>query len=139
MAIVQHSTLRLDIMARFFKILPLLILIIITIACQEGKEAGDLQGQWRITGSDSKYISFSGRVVVFRNLEKGEVFGNFQHVGDSLFIQCYSVEGVPSDTASIEKDFGFKPFTNIRVKIESLDTDNLILSKDRIIWSLYKY
>lgn len=108
-------------------------------ACQEGGEAGDLWGQWRMTGSDSEYLGFSGSVFVFRSLSKGDVYGNFQHTGDSLFMQCYSAKGLPSDTTMVEETFGFKPFDNIRVKIEALDGDILVLSKDSQTWNFYKY
>ena len=108
-------------------------------SCQEGGEAGDLFGQWRQTGSDTNYMSFSGSVALFRTSVEGRVYGNFQHVGDSLFIQCYSAEGLPSDTAIVEESFGFKPFNNIRVKIESLQGDHLVLRKEDKTWSFYLY
>ena len=108
-------------------------------SCQEGREAGDLWGQWRMTGSDSEYICFSGSVVLFKSLTKGSVYGNFQHIDDSLFIQCYSNEKQLSDTTAVEDTFGFKPFNNIRVRIEVLNGDVLILSKNNQIWSFYKY
>ena len=50
-------------MAKYFKILAVsywLLAIGSLTACQEGGDAGDLFGQWRLDGSDSKYISFSG-------------------------------------------------------------------------------
>lgn len=125
-------------MARFCKTIALLAIISFT-ACQEGGDACDLLGQWRMAGSDTKNISFSGSIAMFRNLTEGEVYGNFQHVGDSLFIQCYSINGIPSDTAMIETSYGFKPFNNIRLKIESLDDDNMLLRKDSQTWSFYKY
>jgi len=105
-------------------------------SCQEGRDAGDLLGQWRLT--DTQYISFSGSIVSFRN-GGNEVFGNFQHVGDSLFIQCYSIYGKETDVTMVENEFGFKPFGNIRVKIDALDSDHLLLSKDAKWWSLRKY
>ncbi|MBR1557145.1 MAG: lipocalin-like domain-containing protein [Prevotella sp.] len=108
-------------------------------SCQEGSEAGDLFGQWRMTGSDTQYISFSGSVTLLRNTAEGEVFGNFQHVGDSLFIQCYSIEGEPYDTVIVEDFFGLKPFNNIRLKIENLDNEHLVLNQGDQIWSFYKY
>ena len=125
-------------MARFFKSLFLLSCILLT-ACQEGREAGELFGQWRMAGSDLNYISFSGSITWIRNLKEGEVYGNFQHTGDSLFIQCYSIEGEPKDTAIVEKTFGFKPFRNIRIKIESLTSDQLIVSQKGQTWSFDKY
>ena len=115
------------------------------VACQEGREeAGDLLGQWRQKGSDTNYLSFSGSVALFRDisyadLAKGQIYGNFQHKGDSLLIQCYSVKGLASDTAVVENNFGFKPFNNIRMKIEVLDNDQLVLSKDGQTWSFEKY
>lgn len=96
-------------------------------------------GQWRMTGSDTQYISFSGSVTLLRNTAEGEVFGNFQHVGDSLFIQCYSIEGEPYDTVIVEDFFGLKPFNNIRLKIENLDNEHLVLNQGDQIWSFYKY
>lgn len=117
----------------------LFILAILLLSCQEGGDAGDLLGQWRKTGSDTQYVSFSGSVTVFRNGKGKQVFGNFQHVGDSLFIQCYSVKGEPSDTAFVENDFGFRPFHDIRLKIQTLDSEHLILSKDNKTWSFTYY
>ena len=130
-------------MARFFKAFILCALIGL-VACQEGREAGDLWGQWRLKGSDTNYISFSGSVALFRDisfqdLAKGQIFGNFQHQGDSLFIQCYSVRETASDTAVVENNFGFKPFNNIRLKIETLDSDHLVLSQEGKTWGFDKY
>lgn len=127
-------------MAKYFKIFAFFSLFSLA-SCQEGGEAGDLWGQWRMTGSDSEYVSFSGSVSLFRNTSSGggEVYGNFQHVGDSLFIQCHSIHGILSDTTMVEETFGFKPFENIRVKIETLDGDILVLSKDGRTWNFYKY
>ncbi len=112
------------------------------VSCQEGREAGDLFGQWRLT--ESKYTSFSGSIVSFRSIDNSrakEIFGNFQHVGDSLFIQCYSKkqDEEPDNIDMIENHYGFKPFNNIRVKIDAIDSDRLILSKDGKIWSLKKW
>lgn len=125
-------------MARFFKT-TILLLGILLASCQEGREAGDLWGQWRITGSDTKYVSFSGTFVKFAILKGGEVYGNFQHVDDSLFIKCYSIEATPSDTLLVEGDYGLAPFDNIRLKIETLNDDELILSKGNRIISFNKY
>ena len=127
-------------MAKYFKhILLLTSYFFLLSSCQEGSEAGDLFGQWRQTGSDTNYMSFSGSVVLFRTSVEGRVYGNFQHKGDSLFIQCYSVEGLRSDTVIVEESFGFKPFNNIRVKIEALDNDHLILKNDQHSWTFNKY
>lgn len=125
-------------MARFFKILSLTAIILLT-ACDEGRDAGNLHGQWRMSGSDTKFIGFSGSVTMFRSLTEGEVFGNFQHVGDSLFIQCYSIKEQQTDTTIVEESYGFRPFNNIRLKIESIDDDNLLISKGDRKWSFYKY
>lgn len=127
-------------MAKYFKhILLLTSYFFLLSSCQEGSEAGDLFGQWRQTGSDTNYMSFSGSVALFRTSVEGRVYGNFQHKGDSLFIQCYSVEGLRSDTVIVEESFGFKPFNNIRVKIEALDNDHLILKNDQHSWTFNKY
>ena len=130
-------------MARFFKYfllsLSTLHFSLLLSSCQEGREAGDLWGQWRIDNSDSKYISFSGSIVWFRDLNMGGVNGIFQHSGDSLFIQCYSAKGEASDTINVENIFGFKPFNNIRLKIVTLDNDHLVLSKESQTWTLDKY
>lgn len=127
-------------MAKYFKhILLLTSYFLLLSSCQEGSEAGDLFGQWRQTGSDTNYMSFSGSVALFRTSVEGRVYGNFQHKGDSLFIQCYSVEGLRSDTVIVEESFGFKPFNNIRVKIEALDNDHLILKNDQHSWTFNKY
>jgi hypothetical protein len=127
-------------MERFFRnILLLTSYIFFLSSCQEGREAGDLWGQWRMCDSDTKYISFSGSIVWIKSLTEGDAYGNFQHLGDSLFIQCYSIKGEPLDTVIIEETFGFKPFTNIRLKIDKLDDDNLELSKANQRWRFYKY
>jgi hypothetical protein len=39
----------------------------------------------------------------------------------------------------VEVTFGFKPFNNIRLRIEDLNSDHLVLSKDGRIWSFYPY
>jgi hypothetical protein len=108
-------------------------------SCQEGGEAGVLFGQWRLAGHDTQYISFSGSITLLRSTDETEVFGNFQHVGDSLFIQCYSIEALPLDTVVVEQTFGFSPFNNIRLRIENIKSDCLVLSKDGRIWSFDKY
>lgn len=127
-------------MARFCKhILILTSFIFLLTSCQEGGEAGDLFGQWRLKDSDSKYICFSGSITVIREIHVGEIYGKFKHIGDSLFIEYVSVEGIPSDTAVVENNFGFKPFDNTRLKIDKLDSQDLVLSKDGQTWSFYKY
>ena len=108
-------------------------------SCQEGGDAGDLLGQWRLEESDTKYVSFSGSIVWIKNLNENELYGNFQHVGDSLFIQCYSIKGIPEDTTLVENSFGFRPFNNIRLKIETLSSDRLLLHKDNQTWTFDKY
>ena len=126
-------------MARFFKYIFLLTFSILLLSCQEGGDAGDLWGQWRLTGSDTQYISFSGSIVWIKNLGENELYGNFQHTGDSLFIQCYSINGIPQDTALVENTFGFRPFNNIRLKIEELSSDRLQLSRDNHTWRFDQY
>ena len=142
-------------MARYFKFtvhsaqfIVLLLAFPLTLmfsSCQEGRDAGDLLGQWRMVDSDSQYISFSGSITQFRYVNDGVlqhyVFGNFQHVGDSLFIQCYSIneEQKATDTELIENTFEMKPFSDIRVKIEVLDSKHLSLSKNGKMWNFYKY
>ena len=112
---------------------------LLTFSCQEGREAGDLLGQWRQTGTDDRYVSFAGSVALFHDGQGRKVFANFQHVGDSLMIQCHSIEGLATDTAHIEQHFGMKPFKDIRLKIDNLDDDHLIVSQGGQIWSFYKY
>ena len=125
-------------MARFFKTLILLSLLLLA-ACQEGGEAGDLFGQWRMKGTDNRYVSFSGSVVLFRSTDGGSVYGNFQHVGDSLFLQCYSIYGTPADTLLIEGHYGFNSFSDIRLRITTLDDESLNLADGSRTWSFYKY
>ena len=130
-------------MARFFKHLlalaSYLLLLTSSISCQEGGEAGDFFGQWRMKGTEGKYISFSGSTTWLKSMGEGDVFGNFQHVGDSLFIQCYSINATQGDTAIVEQAFGWKPINDIRLKIDVLDGDNLVVSKGGQTWSFYKY
>ena len=85
------------------------------------------------------YVSFSGTITQFRKNNGQAVFAKFQHVGDSLFMQCSSIYQEKSDTVMVEDEYGMKPFTNIRVKIEALDADRLLLSKDGRHWTLEKY
>ena len=84
-------------MARFFKSI-LLFIGLFLVSCQEGREAGDLLGQWRMVGSDTR-----------------------------------------ADTILVEDTYAFKPFNDIRVKIESLTSDKLIISKNSQTWSFDKY
>ena len=126
-------------MGKYFKIFLALFSCVFLTACQEGGEAGDLLGQWRAADSDTKYISFSGSLTLMHSTTEHDVFGNFQHRGDSLFIQCYSVHGDRSDTTIVEQTFGFRPFANIRVRINRMDSDWLVLSKDGQTWRFYKY
>ena len=134
-------------MARSYKIIRhltsyILLLtssILLLTSCQEGGEAGDLFGMWHMSDSDTGYLSFSGSVSLFQTSVEKRVYGNFQHQGDSLFIQCYSREALKSDTVMVEETFGFKPFNNIRVKIEALNGDILVLSKEGQKWNFYKY
>ena len=112
---------------------------ILVSSCQEGREAGDLLGQWLMAGNNDLYLAFSGSVTVCRNSAGANVYGNFQHTGDSLFIQCYSEKAVKEDTILVEDHFGFKPFNNIRVKIAALDNDQLVITKGSQTWSFHKY
>ena len=127
-------------MARFSKYLILLVSSLFLLAsCQEGREAGDLLGQWQMSGNDNLYLAFSGSVAVCRNGGGANVYGNFQHTGDSLFIQCYSIYQEKADTILVEDHFGFKPFNNIRLKIEQLDNDHITLSKNGKTWIFNKW
>ena len=125
-------------MERFFRRLALLAVACLS-ACQEGGDAGDLLGQWRMKGSDAEYVSFSGSVFLFRQIGVANVYGNFQHTGDSLFIQCVSVKGEKKDTVAVEEALGFRPFTDIRVRIETLDRETLVLSSGGRVWTFSKY
>jgi hypothetical protein len=112
---------------------------ILVSSCQEGREAGDLFGQWQMAGNNDLYLAFSGSVTVCRNSAGANVYGNFQHTGDSLFIQCYSEKAEKADTIMVEESFGFKPFNNIRLKIEQLDNDHITLSKNGKTWIFNKW
>ena len=129
-------------MERYFKyILLLTSSIVLLTSCQEGKDAGDLWGQWRMADSDRLYISFSGHIARLQDTHHGEIFvyGNFQHVGDSIFLHCFSKEGLAKDTTMVEEAFGFKPFNNIRLKVASVGSDHLVLSKDQQTWNFSKH
>ena len=126
-------------MAKYYKILLTSAILLLTSSCQEGGDAGNLLGQWRLSGSDTKYISFSGSIVWMKSLGENELYGNFQHEGDSLFIQCYSINGIPEDTMLVENSFGFKPFNNIRLKIETLSSERLLLRQNNQTWTFDKY
>ncbi len=124
-------------MARYFKTL-LLAAACVMASCQEGREAGDLLGQWRLDGSSTEYMCISGEIVQFRSQVSGSSWAKFQHRGDSLFIQCYSY-GQRSDTVTVEERFGMKPYADIRMKIERLDGERLELSKGSQRWGFDLY
>ena len=97
---------------------------------------------WKLMDKEDIYVSFSGTITQFRKNNGQAVFAKFQHVGDSLFIHCYSitdVTGTPEDIDLIENVFGLKPFGNIRFRIDALDDDQLLLSKDNQHWKLIKW
>jgi len=134
-------------MARFFKH-TLAICCLLLTACQEGGEAGDLFGQWRLTETsihdsqqtvDNTYLSFSGSIALFRCPGKNEVFAKFQRSADSLFIQCTSIYGSPADTAFVEQVFHMKPFTDIRVKVDAIGGERLAISQGERQWLFRKY
>ena len=111
-------------MANYYKHLILLTssIFLLTSAlssCQEGGDAGDLLGQWRLEGHDDMYVSFSGSIADFRKSNGLEVFAKFQHKGDSLFMQCSSINQIKADTTMVEDEYGMKPFTNIRLRIDA--------------------
>ena len=129
-------------MAKYYKIWAFscwLLAIGSLASCQEGGDAGDLFGQWRMEGSETNYISFSGSIVWVKDLSHGESYGTFQHQGDSLFMQCHSIKGLRGDSITVEHSFGFKPIDNIRLRIATLDSDHLVLTKDGQTWNFYKY
>ena len=127
-------------MARFSKYFFLLTSsIILLTSCQEGGDAGDLLGQWRLEGHDDLYVSFSGTITQFRKNNGQKVFAKFQHKGDSLFMQCSSINKEKTDTTMVEDEYGMKPFTNIRLRIDAVDGDRLLLSKDGQHWAFEKY
>ena len=130
-------------MARFFRIWAIscwLLAVGTLTSCQEGGDAGDLFGMWRLKGSDAQYISFSGSVTRLSYTQDAQyVYGNFQHVGDSLYMQLFSEKGLRRDTNMVEQTFGFKPFEDVRLRIETLNDDRLVLSKDGHTWNFYKY
>ena len=127
-------------MARFSKYFFLLTSsIILLTSCQEGGDAGDLLGQWRLEGHDDMYVSFSGTITQFRKNNGQKVFAKFQHKGDSLFMQCSSINQIKADTTMLEDEYGMKPFTNIRLRIDAVDGDRLLLSKDGQHWAFEKY
>ena len=118
-----------------------LALTLIFSSCQEGHEAGDLLGQWKREGADNQYIAFSSNIVLLRSVGQGEVFGNFQHVGDSVFIQCYSINGdeAEADKQLVEETFDFKPFNNIRLRIATLNGNALVLTSKEKTWNFKAY
>lgn len=130
-------------MVRYFKYIAIscwgLAVSSLFTACQEGGDASDLLGQWRLTDKEDMYVSFSGTITQFRKNYGPTVFAKFQHVGDSLFMQCSSINKEKADTLMVEDEYGMKPFANIRVKIETLDSDRLLLSKDGQLWAFEKY
>ena len=138
MATALRLTSKSDIMAKYYKLLAVGCWLL-AASCQEGGDAGDLWGQWRLEGHDDMYISFSGNITQFRKNNGQAVFAKFQHEGDSLFMQCSSINQEKSDTTFVEEEFGMNPFTNIRLRIDALDSDHLELSKGGKRWLLEKY
>ena len=138
MATALRLTSKSDIMAKYYKLLAVGCWLL-AASCQEGGDAGDLWGQWRLEERDDMYISFSGNITQFRKNNGQAVFAKFQHEGDSLFMQCSSINQEKSDTTFIEEEFGMNPFTNIRLRIDALDSDHLTLSKGGKRWLLEKY
>ena len=74
-------------MARFSKHLILVTSYIFLLtstlsSCQEGGNAGDLLGQWRLEGYEDMYVSFSGTITQFRKangqhaFDKGNIYGD---------------------------------------------------------------
>ncbi len=130
-------------MARYFRklthILLSLTLSLALFSCQEGHDAGDLLGQWKREGTDNQYIAFSGDIVLMRAVGQREVFGSFQHVGDSIFIQCCSIDDEAADKTIVEEAFGFKPFDNIRLRIATLNGDALVLTSKEKVWNFKAY
>lgn len=108
-------------------------------ACEEGSEAGDLYGQWRLVGGDNVYVSFSGNLVIMRKTNVSEVYGNFQHVGDSLFMQYYTNKEEPLDTLTLEEELHFKPMNNVRTRITELSCEKLTLTSNDAVWYFEKY
>ena len=125
-------------MAKFYKLLAIGCWLL-AASCQEGRDAGDLLGQWKLMDKEDMYVSFSGTITQFRKNNGQAVFAKFQHVGDSLFIQCSSIYQEKSDTTIIEEEYGMKPFDNIRLRIDVLDGDHLTLSKDGQQWIFMRY
>ena len=125
-------------MAKFYKLLAIGCWLL-AASCQEGRDAGDLLGQWKLMDKEDMYVSFSGTITQFRKNNGQAVFAKFQHVGDSLFIQCSSIYQEKSDTTIIEEEYGMKPFDNIRLRIDVLDGDHLTFCKDGQHWVLQKY
>jgi len=127
-------------MAGFFRNMALAVAsALMMVACQEGAEAGDLLGQWRMQGSTAMYVKFSGHLACFSKLDSGNVWGHFQTCGDSIFIQCYSIDALPEDTLLVEETFGMEPFEDIRLRIDNLDDDCLAVSRNGRRWVFEKY
>lgn len=117
----------------------LLLPAVILSSCQEGSDAGSLLGQWRLEGSPTQYLSFSGSVTLLRSVGKAEVFGNFQQHGDSLFLQFHSIYAHPSDTAAVVNLFGPQPIDDIRLKVMTLDGGHLVLGNGQRLWNFCYY
>ena len=119
-------------------------------SCQEGGNAHGGYGSYNsgyydyTSLFDEQYISFSGSIVQFHtvtpdNVMNSQIFGKFQHVGDSLFIQCYSINDSQHDIDVVENVFGFYPFNNIRVKIKFVGDNAIQLTDNSHEWILEKW
>lgn len=141
-------------MARFFKyICMLIVLLILSTACQNEGDIGDFYGQWALKKScvneevkehDNLYFSFQGKVVWAKRANAvghtySDVFGGFIHQGDSLFMYFIQQNEVTSPKALIEKEFGFADCENVRVQIRTLNASELFLVSGDNYWQFKKH
>ncbi len=139
-------------MAKFYKYFCFVLLFLLT-ACQNEGDIGSLYGQWKLTNShvngenklfDNIYFSFQGKVVWVKSVNAdnhtyNDVFGNFQHVGDSLLINFVQKSELTTTASLIEERCGFADADNVRVLIRNLDSSELILLDGDNYWNFEKY
>ncbi len=139
-------------MAKFFKYYSIVSLFLFA-ACQNEGDIGSLYGQWLLRNSyvngenklfDNIYFSFQGKVVWVKSVNAdnhtyNDVFGNFQHVGDSLLINFVQKSEQTTTTSLIEERCGFVDADNVRLIIKNLDSSELILSDGDNYWKYEKF
>lgn len=139
-------------MGRFYKYFCLLSFFLLS-ACQNEGDIGYLYGQWSLKSSyingenkkyDNIYFSFQGKVVWVKSVNAtyhtyNDVFGNFDHVGDSILFSFVQKSESTTTTFLIKEKCGFSDADNVRLLIKNIDSSELILIDRDNYWYFEKY